>query len=141
MLGLGCGARSYTADLHSSTAYAVGARGVREILAAWLRRDDAAFDVADYGFRLDGEEKRRRFVILSLLAATCGLHRAAYRRRFGSEAFADLPELADLERHRLAATDGDRLVLTPAGVERSDTIGPWLHSARVTALMAGAQLR
>ena len=60
MVGLGCGARSYTRALHYSGEYAVGATGVREILAAYFAKaanlvnTDDAFDFVDYGFRLDG---------------------------------------------------------------------------------------
>jgi len=38
MVGLGCGARSYTRALHYSGEYAVGATGVREILAAYIAK-------------------------------------------------------------------------------------------------------
>ncbi|MGH9940047.1 MAG: STM4012 family radical SAM protein, partial [Blastocatellia bacterium] len=96
MVGLGCGARSYTRALHYSNEYAVGATGVREILAAYIAKTDDAFDFADYGFAPDSAEQRRRFVIQSLLQVE-GLDFAAYRARFGSEAMDDLPELAGLE--------------------------------------------
>src|SRR5262249_31945120 len=127
MIGLGCGARSYTRDLHYSSEYAVGARGVRAILADYVSRPPEAFDAADYGCRLRREEPRRRYVLQSLLQAE-GLSRPAYRGRFGTEAMEDLPELAELEPCGLAAVIEDRLCLTEAGMERSDVIGPWLYS-------------
>ena len=133
MVGLGCGARSYTASLHYATEYAVGARGVQSILADYIRRDDASFDVADYGIHLDEDERLRRRVILSLLSDE-GLDAAAIDR------FPQLAELtaAGLAEHR----DGDgRLFLTAAGVERSDAIGPWLGSDHVRRLMAAYELR
>jgi oxygen-independent coproporphyrinogen-3 oxidase len=40
MLGLGCGARSYTRGLHYASEYAVGARGVRGILADYVARPE-----------------------------------------------------------------------------------------------------
>jgi oxygen-independent coproporphyrinogen-3 oxidase len=134
MVGLGCGARSYTRSLHYATAYAVRGGGVREIIADYLARPDEAFDHADHGFRLDAEEQRRRFVIQSLLSHE-GLDAAAYGRRFGASAWDDLPELAELEPLGLAARRDGRLCLTEEGVERSDTIGPWLYSAKVRDLM------
>jgi oxygen-independent coproporphyrinogen III oxidase len=146
MVGLGCGARSYTRALHYSGEYAVGATGVREILAAYFAKaarivkTDDAFDFVDYGFRLDGAERRRRFVIQSLLQVE-GLDFAAYRARFGSETMDDLPELARLEDHGLATRDDARLRLTEEGVEMSDVIGPALYSARVRRLMKSYQLR
>ncbi|HEU0174928.1 MAG TPA: STM4012 family radical SAM protein [Blastocatellia bacterium] len=140
MVGLGCGARSYTRGLHYSSEYAVGATGVREILAAYIAKPDGAFDFADYGFTLDGADQRRRFVIQSLLQVE-GLHFDAYRARFGSEATDDLPELAPLEDHGLATREGEHLRLTEAGLEMSDAIGPSLYSARVRNLMESYQLR
>ena len=146
MVGLGCGARSYTRALHYSGEYAVGATGVREILAAYFAKaahmvkTDDAFDFVDYGFRLDGAEQRRRFVIQSLLQVE-GLEFAAYRARFGSEAMDDLPELSRLEDHGLATRDDASLRLTEEGLKKSDVIGPALYSARVRRLMKSYQLR
>jgi oxygen-independent coproporphyrinogen-3 oxidase len=134
MVGLGCGARSYTRALHYATEYAVRASGIQEIIADYLARPDAAFDRADYGFRLDADEQRRRYLIQSLLSHE-GLSFPAYGRRFGSEAFDDLPELAELEPLGLAVHRAEKLHLTDAGLECSDTIGPWLYSARVRDLM------
>jgi oxygen-independent coproporphyrinogen III oxidase len=146
MVGLGCGARSYTRALHYSGEYAVGATGVREILAAYFAKaahkvkTGAPFDFVDYGFRLDGAEQRRRFVIQSLLQVE-GLDFAAYRGRFGSEAMDDLPELARLEDRGLTTRDDAGLRLTEVGLEMSDVIGPALYSARVRRLMKSYRLR
>jgi oxygen-independent coproporphyrinogen-3 oxidase len=133
MVGLGCGARSYTEGLHYSSEYAVGAREVRAILSAYLERSEESFGQVGYGFSLDGEEKRRRYLLLSLLAE--GVELPAYRGRFGTEALEDFPELGELEAHGLARRTPEALRLTAAGVERSDVIGPWLYSARVRSLM------
>jgi oxygen-independent coproporphyrinogen-3 oxidase len=134
MLGLGCGARSYTRSLHYATEYAVRAPGIREILANYIARPDEAFDYADYGFRLGPAEQRRRYVIQSLLSSE-GLVLAAYRNRFGTEVLDDLPELGELEPLGVARCDQEHLRLTAAGIERSDTIGPWLYSEVVRNLM------
>ncbi|HXU04636.1 MAG TPA: STM4012 family radical SAM protein [Polyangia bacterium] len=140
MLGLGCGARSYTAELHYSTEFAVGAAGVREILASWVARDESSFDVADYGFVLDEDERRRRFVILSLLADE-GLDRRRYADRFGDDPLVHLPALDALEPEGLASWQGPSLRLTARGFERADAIGPWLQSPRVRDLMNEWELR
>ena len=134
MVGLGCGARSYTTGLHYSREYAVGAAGVRAILADYAARPDAAFRVADYGFRLGLEEQRRRHVIQSLLQAA-GLSFSAYQVRFGSDLRTDFAELSELEQFGLAERTADHLRLTAAGLELSDVIGPWLYSNRVVGLM------
>jgi oxygen-independent coproporphyrinogen-3 oxidase len=136
MVGLGCGARSYTRELHYSNEYAVRPAGVREILADYVGRDDEEFGRADHGFRLDPDEQRRRYVIQSLLCSD-GLRWEGYSRRFGTAAGDDLPELAELAEAGLAESTPGGMRLSPAGLERSDTIGPWLYSPEVRARMEG----
>ncbi len=140
MVGLGCGARSYTADLHYSFEYAVGASATRGIIDAYTRTDD--FTTARVGFALDEEERRRRHLIQSLLQAS-GLRRSDYRRRFGTDPAADfadaLTSLAD--RGHLDAGEGDVIRLTSEGLAHSDAIGPALFSSRVRALMDDYEAR
>ncbi|MBL8956077.1 MAG: STM4012 family radical SAM protein [Myxococcaceae bacterium] len=133
MVGLGCGARSYTRSLHYSNEFAVASREVRGIIEAYSARDADSFRFASYGYRLGDEDRLRRRVILSLLSDD-GLTLDVADAR-------ELPQLAELEDRGLAARAGERLVLTPAGLERSDAIGPWLQSEAVTAAMKGWQLR
>jgi oxygen-independent coproporphyrinogen-3 oxidase len=140
MVGLGPGARSYTRALHYSTEWAVGARGVRDILGTWLGESDEGFDVARWGIPLDAEEQRRRWVAYALFVAD-GLDRAKYRAQFGSDVFADLPSLAELTSLGCAAESAGKVSLTALGIERSDTIGPWLYSDAVRARMRGFSLR
>jgi oxygen-independent coproporphyrinogen-3 oxidase len=139
MVGLGCGARSYTRALHYASEYAVGATGVRSILRDYVSRPAAAFALADYGVALDEEEQRRRYLIQSLLQVS-GLDLAAYRARFGGEALEDFPCLCELADHELATVSDGAIVLTAAGMERSDVIGPWLYSPAVRERMDGFQL-
>ncbi|AUG76278.1 coproporphyrinogen III oxidase [Kitasatospora sp. MMS16-BH015] len=137
MVGLGCGARSYTSRLHYSFDYAVDAREVRGIIDAYVATTD--FSRAEVGRAMTPDESRRRHLIQSLLQAE-GLDLADYRRRFGTEAVADFAaELAPLS-DRLAFTE-DRLTLTPEGLAHSDAIGPALFSDSVRADMASYQLR
>lgn len=138
MLGLGCGARSYTGSLHYSSPYATGTLGVRSILARWIESDDQTFAEARWGVHLDAEERRRRYVILSILADE-GLDLGAYETRFGTDARADLPELDALHREGAVTREGAFLRLTDFGRERSDAIGPLLGSARVRALASSAE--
>lgn len=140
MLGLGCGARSYTREVHYASDYAVGARGVREVLDAWIAQDDASLSAAHQGYVLDADEQRRRWTIQSLLCSE-GLQLADYRARFGSEALDDLPQLRELPELGLAELDASALVLTAAGLERSDAIGPWLISPQVAEQMQAYALR
>ena len=140
MVGLGCGARSYTQALHYSSEYAVGRAGVRAILADYIERGDGAFDAAHYGIALSPEDQRRRFLIQSILQAD-GLDVAAYRHRFATDALDEVPELRDLEHVGLATIESGWLRLTDAGLERSDAIGPWLYTTGVQTLMEAYELR
>ncbi|MBC7931698.1 MAG: STM4012 family radical SAM protein [Rubrivivax sp.] len=139
MVGIGCGARSYTSALHYSDEYAVGARGVRDIIARYSACASREFERAGYGFALDGAEQRRRFIVKSLLRAE-GLDPGAYRKRFGKEPADDVPEIGALVESGLACAGASRLWLTDAGLELSDAIGPWLYSTRVRELMQAYEL-
>ncbi|WP_026416860.1 STM4012 family radical SAM protein [Actinomadura oligospora] len=139
MVGLGCGARSYTSDLHYSFEYAVGATEVRTIIDDYVRAD--SFGTARVGFRLDDAERRRRHLVQSLLQAS-GLDRAAYRARFGTDAMDDFPD--DLkgfaDQDWLDVRPG-LLRLTPEGLAHSDAVGPALFSADVRTLMNAYEAR
>ena len=139
MIGLGCGARSYTHALHYASEWAVGARGVRDIIARWIARGDDELGVADYGVWLDPDEQRRRWLILSLLS-DAGVDLAAFRARFGVEATAAFPQLDELAARGLARRADTTLVLTDDGHARADAIGPWLYSPAMRERMAGFEL-
>ena len=130
MVGVGCGARSYTRDVHYSNEYAVSSQAVRAILSEYVTLPTAAFDLANYGVRLTREDQRRRYVIQALLQSD-GLDLGAYYERFGMDVFEEMPQLAELLEYDLATCADSMLVLNDAGMERSDTIGPWLYAAQV----------
>lgn len=134
MVGLGVGARSYTKALHYSSEWAVSPNAVRGIIDAYTAREDSSFASAHHGIELDGEEQRRRHLILSLLAD--GLDEAEFRARFpGREAARDFPELEALVSQALVKRTARGWELTSLGVERSDAVGPYLQSAPVTSRM------
>ncbi|MET7418404.1 STM4012 family radical SAM protein [Dactylosporangium sp. NPDC005555] len=130
MVGLGCGARSYTTELHYSFDYAVSVRQVRGILDDYLRRPAEDFDFAEVGFALDGTEQRRRWLLKSLLR-TSGVDPAGYAQRFGTGVDDDFPALGRLRD--TGHLHGHKL--TEEGLAYSDAIGPWLVSADVRAAM------
>ncbi len=140
MIGLGCGARSYTSSLHYSYEYAVGRKVLAKILETYLCRDDRALSKVEYGFRLDQEDRRRRYLILSLLQCE-GLNRTAYADQFDADVLADFPMLRQLQDHDYLEIDDDRARLTESGIEYSDAIGPWLASSKVKQLEASYQWR
>ncbi|GHH25133.1 STM4012 family radical SAM protein [Streptomyces lanatus] len=135
MIGLGCGARSYTADLHYSFDYAVGMHEIRGIIDDYVTTTDFAH--AEVGYRMDPHEARRRHLLQSLLQAE-GLPVDEYQARFGTAPLDDF----GAELHRLAdrgwLTDpaAPHLRLTPEGLAHSDAVGPDLFSPAVRAAMA-----
>ncbi|MEV4280136.1 STM4012 family radical SAM protein [Actinoplanes xinjiangensis] len=132
MVGLGCGARSYTTTLHYSFDYAVAVPEVRAVLTDYLSRPADDFRYAEFGFHLDEVEQRRRWLLKSLLRAE-GVDPGAYRRRFGTDHTGDFPQLVRLvDRGLLNET---RTALTAAGLDHSDAIGPWLVSGEVREAM------
>jgi coproporphyrinogen III oxidase-like Fe-S oxidoreductase len=140
MVGLGCGARSYTRDLHYSFDYAVGIGQVRAIIEDYLSRPADDFRLAEVGFRLDDAEQRRRWLVKSLLR-TEGVDRAAYTARFGTAVDADFPQLAQLAGRGWLVEAGDRLCLSAEGLARTDAVGPWLTSGAVRSAMAATVRR
>lgn len=139
MVGLGCGARSYTRALHYSEPWAVGAASVRGILADYAALDDRALTLARHGVALDEAEQRRRYVLLSLLGE--GLSLGGFERRFGVAALDEVPALPALCDAGLAEARDGVVALTDRGVERSDAVGPLLFSAAMRELMGGFELR
>ncbi|MFD5855663.1 STM4012 family radical SAM protein [Streptomyces chartreusis] len=135
MIGLGCGARSYTADLHYSFDYAVGMHEIRGIIDDYVATTDFAH--AEVGYRMDRHEARRRHLLQSLLQAE-GLPVDDYRASFGTTPLDDFgPELHRLaDRGWLAEADSAHLRLTPEGLAHSDAVGPDLFSPAVRAAMA-----
>ncbi|WP_228539381.1 STM4012 family radical SAM protein [Nocardia sp. XZ_19_385] len=141
MIGLGCGARSYTAGLHYSFDYAVAPREVRGIIDSYTRTTE--FSRAEVGRRIDEDEARRRHLLQSLLQAE-GMDVVGYRTRFGadpSEHFAaELDEFAALGWLDTAAGPS-RLRLSAEGLAYSDALGPRLFSPAVRTAMASYELR
>lgn len=140
MVGLGCGARSYTRSLHYANDYAVNQKEVRGILEQYIASDNATFDFANYGFELNLQEQQRRFLLISLLSEE-GLDLEAYCDRFSTSAILDFPDLQALMDWGMVWQQGSCLFLTEMGLERSDAIGPWLFSSLVQSLMEGYQVK
>ncbi|XIE80947.1 STM4012 family radical SAM protein [Streptomyces sp. SBR177] len=141
MIGLGCGARSYTSRLHYSFDYAVEMREIRSIIDAYTEAAD--FSRAEVGRRVDAGEARRRHLLQSLLQAA-GMPLAEYEARFGGSPFADFPaELARFEERGWLDADAPAglLRLSPEGLAHSDGLGPELFSPAVRAAMAAYEAK
>jgi oxygen-independent coproporphyrinogen-3 oxidase len=140
-VGLGCGARSYTAGLHYAFDYAVGMPEIRGIIDSYNATTD--FQHAVHGRRIDADEARRRHLLQSLLQAA-GLPVAGYRARFGSTPQQDFPAEIGSFAARGWLDEGAApalLRLSPEGLAHSDAVGPALFSPAVRAAMAAHQVR
>ena len=140
MVGLGCGARSYTRATHYSLDYAVTPKSVKAIITDYLTRDRQDFALAENGFVLNIAEQKRRYLLYTLLNAS-GLNRQQYRERFQTDILADFPDLCTLIELGLFQIVGDQLLPTSAGLERSDAIGPWFYSDSAREQMEAYELR
>jgi oxygen-independent coproporphyrinogen III oxidase len=127
MIGLGCGARSYTRALHYSSEYAVGSAGVREIIDRYVHRSDESMSLVDYGCELSDVEQRRRWIIKSLFHRS-GLDVVRYERVFGSLPTDDFPIVARLIDEGYHAIDKGIIAPTDLGLEWSDALAPALFS-------------
>ena len=128
MMGLGCGARSYTQHVHYASRYGVSRKATKSIIADYVAAE--RYDHADYGFELNAEERKRRFVLKGILHSE-GLPLEEYTQRFGSHAFNDLPQLHLLTESRLASIEDGILRMGREGLGYSDAIGDWLISEPV----------
>jgi oxygen-independent coproporphyrinogen III oxidase len=134
MVGFGAGARSYTRALHYSTPWKMVARNIRAVIDGYCEDMTAGRAVINHGFELDGDEQRRRFVILSLLYD--GLDLTAYASAFAADARGDFaPEWEALTAEDCVRFDGAAVRLTARGVRHSDVVGQLFFSERVRQLM------
>lgn len=138
MVGLGCGARSYTSEVHYASKYGVSYKATQSIIADYVATE--SYDVADYGIVLSREEQRRRYILKALLHRE-GMTLSDYQQRFGTDVMSDYVWLAELLTEGMAELESDEgkqvLRLTEEGLGYSDAIGDWLISAEIREQMEG----
>jgi len=134
MVGLGCGARSYTQTLHYSSDYAVKRKSILDIIKHFVALPPEALSHIDYGFQLNLDEQQRRYILLSLLQCE-GLSRTSYRQRFGHDVLSHYPELEVLQQESLAHITEENMRLNKRGIAYSDVIGSWFFSPTVNKKM------
>jgi oxygen-independent coproporphyrinogen-3 oxidase len=134
MVGLGAGARSYTRRLHYSTPWKMVARNIRGVVESYLEAMAAGDMAVRHGFILDDDERRRRFVIQSLLYD--GLAWRDFRDAFGADArdYFD-PQWQALAGEGCVRLADDGVRLTPRGVRHADVVGQLFFSERVQRLV------
>ncbi|MGW6917185.1 STM4012 family radical SAM protein [Kitasatospora sp. NPDC054939] len=142
MVGLGVGARSFTTDLHYTTDYAVAVPEVRRIIDDYIATPTEDFRRAQWAFRMDEEERRRMYLLQTLLESG-GTSLPQYRQRFGAAPQEHFPGRFQLllERGWVTERDSAMLQLTPEGMAWADAIGPLFFSPRVEGAMAAYQDR
>lgn len=134
MVGLGTNARSYTSRVHYATRYAARKPQIAALLKEYAGTSKEGFSQAVHGIVLDLEDRKRRFLVKSLLKSR-GLVREDYLKAFGTDAWQDFPELAVLEELGMAWREPGGVRLTPLGMSRSDQIGTWFIAPRIRRLM------
>lgn len=132
MVGLGCGARSYTRNVHYASRYGVSRKATESIIADYVAAD--RYETADYGIVLSLEEQKRRFILKAILHSE-GLEVEAYSQRFGTLLWGDYPELSMLLHTGLGKEEEGVLRLTPEGLGYSDSIGDWFISGEIREQM------
>ena len=130
MIGLGTNARSYTTDVHYSTEYAVSKPNVAAIIDDYVAKERADFMTVNYGIRLSEDDRKRRYLIKSLLKAQ-GLDGAHYQSIYGTDVYTEFPELQILLEMNLAQENAGRMQLQGEGMAYSDLIGHWFISPAV----------
>lgn len=132
MVGLGCGARSYTRNVHYASRYGVSRKATESIIADYVAAEH--YNTADYGIVLSLDEQKRRFILKAILHSE-GLTIADYNQRFGTTLWEDHPELGLLVQSGFATDDEGILRLTPNGLGYSDSIGDWFISGEIREQM------
>jgi oxygen-independent coproporphyrinogen-3 oxidase len=132
MVGLGCGARSYTRNVHYASRYGVSRKATESIIADYVAAK--RYDTADYGIVLGPEEQKRRFILKAILHSE-GLKVSHYSERFATLPWDDFPELGLLTGSGLGIVEDGVLRLTGEGLGYSDAIGDWFISADIRERM------
>lgn len=134
-LSLGCGGRSYIGSLHSCTPYAVRPADCLKLLEEYIAQPDQRR--MNFGYRLDEEEQKRRYVIKNLLHVS-GIDESEYEILFSLPAGSlgrDFPVLAQLRAAGYCSHQNRSYRLTPLGMSLSDYIGPLFISPAVAERM------
>lgn len=128
MVGIGCGARSYINNIHYSRKYATDPKNINTIIEDYLREND--FNYASYGYKLNEDEQKRRYIIKSVLKVT-GLDIEDYMKRFSSSPLEEYKILNSLIENDFIINKDDFLYPTEKGLRYSDKIGPLFVSDEV----------
>lgn len=138
MIGIGAGARSYTANLHYSSHYAVGRKAIKSIIHDYAAKQMSDFNVINYGIQLTREEQIRRFFIKSLIDGG-QLNVSNFKAQFGQSIF-DFEIINELFENKWVEQHDNLVHLTVKGMEMEDYIGPALFSKQIKEQMKTFEL-
>jgi len=136
VLGLGAGSRSYAAETHYGTDFAVRRRAAEDIITGFIGHDHRPESVPGLGFILNLDERKRRHAILNLSLGH--LDPRGYRERFASELTADFGEETEalLAEECVARDESGSFRLTRKGFKYSNMIATLFESPDVVRLDA-----
>ena len=129
MIGIGCGARSYVANVHYSRKYAVEPKNINKIIDDYINEED--FKVAKYGYILNEDELKRRYILKSILKVS-GLDICDYNEKFNTSSLEEFKHIAFLIENGFLIEEDNRLYPTEKGLMHSDSIGNLLISEDVS---------
>lgn len=133
LIGCGVGARSYTGNIHYSTDYVVTKESTLKMISNYINNDFKR--LIEYGFVLNRDEQKRRYIILNLLINK--LNYFSYKQIFNQEIFDEFKlEFDALEQEeciQLNRDNGD-IRLTRKGFKYSNIIGSLFYSENVNNL-------
>lgn len=130
MIGIGCGARSYRENIHYSREYAVEEENINKIIHEYMEETD--FSVACYGYQLNEDELKRRYILKSILKVS-GLQIEDYYARFKTFPLEEFRELQFLLDRGFLLQTATHLYPTEKGIKYSDAMGDLLISDEVRA--------
>lgn len=118
-LGLGAGARSYAEDVHYGMRYSVEPSLVREIIKEYISTEPE--DLQHFGVTLSLDEKKRKYVILTLTDG--GIDLNDYNNRFQSDFKKDFKdEFLVLKDKEFIQEKNQEIFLTKMGLTYADII-------------------
>ncbi|WBW98355.1 STM4012 family radical SAM protein [Oceanirhabdus sp. W0125-5] len=120
MVGVGCGARGYVDNIHYSRPYAVMQKNINAIINDYIQEDN--FEYAKYGYILNEDEQKRRYILKSILKIT-GLNIKDYENKYKKSPLDEFKELNSLISEKFLINENDRIYPTDKGLMYSDIIG------------------
>ncbi len=133
VLSVGVGGRSYAGSLHFCAPFETD--GQKRAAAIRLYTESAGYYDGLYGYELDADELKRRYIIKNLFV-TDGLNLADYAARFNkSDARRDFSAVGGFLADGYAYQKDGRIFLTSEGLARSDMLAPQVISETVKQAM------